>query len=64
MTKTQLRKKIALLETLNDYLQTEVDYIDQLMTLVGFSEGIKTVKQTAQEMIKQNSNTHYEETDN
>lgn len=51
MTKAQLIKKIALLESLNDQLSTEVSYLDNLMRLVGFSDGIKTVKATAQEIL-------------
>lgn len=52
MTKTQLLKKIALLESLNDQLSTEVSYVDYLMKMVGFTQGIQTVKATAEEMIQ------------
>lgn len=52
MTKGQLLKKIAYLESLNDQLEAEVGYIDQLMRLVGFSNGLKTVKATAKEIIQ------------
>lgn len=52
MTKAQLLKKIAILESLNDHLSTEVTYIDQLMRLVGFSNGLETVKSTAQEIVE------------
>lgn len=51
MTKTQLLKKIAYLESVNDQLSTEVVYVDQLMRLIGFSEGLITVKATAQEIL-------------
>lgn len=51
MTKVQLQKKIALLESINDQLSTEVTYIDQLMRLVGFSNGLETVKLTAREIV-------------
>ena len=51
MTKTQLLKKIAYLESLNDQLSAEVTYVDHLMKLIGFSEGLVTVKATAQEII-------------
>ena len=51
MTKNQLMKKIAVLESINDQLSTEVSYIDQLMRLVGFAGGIETVKATAREII-------------
>lgn len=52
MTKLQLLKKIALLESVNDQLLTEVGYVDNLMRLLGFSEGLATVKATAQEIIE------------
>jgi hypothetical protein len=51
MTKTQLLKKIATLKSINDQLTTEVEYVDRLMRLLGFSEGLLTVKRTAQEII-------------
>lgn len=59
MTKAQLKKKIAQLESVNDHLLTEVSYIDQLMKLIGFSEGIQSVKATAQEMLRQSYNAQY-----
>jgi len=52
MTKAQLLKKIALLESVNDQLSTEVSYVDQLMKLVGFSHGLQTIKATAEEIIQ------------
>lgn len=51
MTKSQLLKKIAYLESLNDQLSAEVIYVDHLMRLIGFSEGLMTVKATAQEIL-------------
>lgn len=60
-TKVQLKKKIAQLESVNDHLLTEVTYIDQLMRMIGFAEGIKTVKATAQEMLKQSYNMSYDD---
>ena len=51
MTKAELLKKIARLESVNDQLSTEVSYIDHLMKLVGFVDGLKTIKATAQEII-------------
>lgn len=52
MTKAQLLKKIAALESINDQLSTEVEYVDRLMRLLGFSDGLLTVKSTAQEIIE------------
>lgn len=51
MTKLQLLKKIAYLESINDQLSAEVSYVDNLMRLIGFSDGLCTVKATAQEII-------------
>lgn len=52
MTKAQLLKKIAVLESVNDQLSTEVTYIDQLMRMIGFVGGLETVKATAQEIVE------------
>ena len=52
MTKTQLLKKIAVLESINDQLSAEVEYVDRLMKLLGFSEGLLTVKSTAQDILE------------
>jgi hypothetical protein len=51
MRESQMLKKIAELESINDQLMAEVSYVDQLMRLVGFAGGIATVKATAQEII-------------
>ena len=51
MTKKELMKKIAVLESVNDHLSTEVANLDLLMRMVGFACGIETVKATAREMI-------------
>lgn len=51
MTKKELMRKIALLESINDQLSTEVSHIDLLMKMVGFAGGIETIKATAKEMI-------------
>ncbi|MDP1881195.1 MAG: hypothetical protein Q8K60_09685 [Parachlamydiaceae bacterium] len=53
MTKKELLKKIAQLETTNDHLLTELGYVDHLMRLVGFTGGLETVKITAKELCEQ-----------
>lgn len=50
MTKKELEKQVAYLESLNDHLLTEISYADQLMRLVGFSNGLETIKATAIEL--------------
>lgn len=51
MTKVQLLRKIASLESINDQLVTEVEYVDRLMRMLGFTEGLSTVKFTAHEIL-------------
>lgn len=51
MTEVQLLKKIAFLESINDQLSTEVSHIDHLMRLLGFADGLETVKLSARELI-------------
>lgn len=55
MTKQQLQKKIARLESVNDMLLAELSYLDQLMTKIGFSGGLSALKATAQEICSQDS---------
>lgn len=52
MTKAEMLKKIAYLESINDQLSTEVSYVDKLMRIVGFSQGIDTLKATAETIIQ------------
>lgn len=53
MTKREMQKKLARLESVNDMLQAELAYLDQLMTKVGFSGGLSALKATAQELTSQ-----------
>lgn len=52
MTKTDLLRKVAHLESLNDHLLTELGYVDRLMRMVGFAGGLETVKLTAKELYE------------
>lgn len=52
-TKAELKKKIARLESVNDHLKTELQYLDELMRMIGFSQGLATVKATALEIHSQ-----------
>lgn len=56
MTKQELEKQVARLEFANDQLTTELAYIDELMRLVGFTEGLESLKATAMELC---DNTEY-----
>ncbi len=52
MNKDQLEAQIARLESINDHLETEITYIDDLLRLSGFSQGIQSLKDVAIEMIE------------
>jgi len=54
MTKAELQKKIARIESLNDFIGTELCQIDEMMRKIGFSNGLQTVKSTANEIISKN----------
>lgn len=45
-----LQRKIAKLESLCDQLQSEMNYLDNLLKDVGFEEGLKTLKEAALEL--------------
>lgn len=51
-SQTQLLRKIAKLETVNDQITAELRYLDQLARSLGFQEGLKTLKEAAQEMLQ------------
>jgi hypothetical protein len=44
-------KKIAYLEFVNDQLTSEIHYVDKLLRLIGFPEGLETIKNAAEEVI-------------
>ena len=46
-------KKIAYLEFVNDQLLSEIQYIDRLLRLIGFSDGLETIKNAAQDVIEE-----------
>ena len=52
----QLRERIAQLEFQNDQLTAELQYIDQLLRSVGFSDGLASVKAAAQELSEYEHN--------
>lgn len=54
-------RKISELESINDQLQMEIGYLDQLLKEVGFIEGLKTLKFAASELIEQDRHGEYEE---
>jgi hypothetical protein len=61
MTKDQLLKRISELESMNDQLQTEIRYLDQLLREVGFENGLHTLKFAAREMLERSKDKDFEE---
>ena len=53
MENQKLLKKIANLESQNDQLISELQYIDNLAKKVGFLDGIKTLKSAAEELLEE-----------
>ena len=45
-------KKIATLESLVDYLKTELSHLNQILVECGFTDGIVTLKQTVEDFLK------------
>jgi hypothetical protein len=48
-----LEKKLAHLEFVNDQLLTEISYVDGLLRLIGFSNGLESIKNAAKEVLEQ-----------
>lgn len=53
MAKEDLIKKIARLESLNDQLASELQYLNSISKKLGFQEGLKTLKEAAKELLEE-----------
>lgn len=53
MEEQKLLKKIAKLESMQDQLMSELRYLNELTKKLGFSEGIKTLKSAALELLEE-----------
>jgi sugar-specific transcriptional regulator TrmB len=51
MTKKELQKKIAQYESQIDQLETELAYLEELTRLVGFNDGLNSLKRAAQDIL-------------
>lgn len=51
VTKKELTRRLANMEFANDQLQAELSYVHELLGLVGFSNGLHTLKLAAQEIV-------------
>lgn len=47
-----LQDKLAALETLLDYYETEYFHLNNLLKKCGFEKGIKTLKESAEEVLQ------------
>ena len=47
----KLKERIAQLEFQNDQLTAELEYVDELLCSVGFTDGLSSVKVAAQELF-------------
>ena len=53
MENDHLKKRISELESLNDQLQAELRYLDELLRQTGFEEGLKSLKAAAIEILEE-----------
>ena len=63
MNEQELMKRKESLEIQNIQLQQELAELDHLMRLAGFSNGLETVKATAQELVKYHEEEDFPEDD-
>ena len=54
-TLLQLKARVACLESKIDMLESELMYLNDTLMRVGFPEGIKTLKETVQELLAEES---------
>ncbi|MBS0605749.1 MAG: hypothetical protein KF898_11040 [Parachlamydiales bacterium] len=59
-TQNQLLSKIAALETKNDLLEAELTYLNEMLVRCGFPEGIKTLKETVEELLAEDPSVSHE----
>jgi hypothetical protein len=52
MKQNDLMKKMAKLESINDQLVAELRFLDEIARKLGFSDGLKTLKEAALELIE------------
>ncbi len=60
MDNKQMLSKIAALETKNDLLEAELMYLNEMLVRCGFPEGIKTLKETVQEVLAEDASLTHE----
>ena len=53
MQQETLRRELALLESKVDMMEAELFYLNNLLTRCGFPEGIRTLKNTVEEILSE-----------
>jgi len=53
VNKKEMLAKLAKLETINDQLLSEIEYLDLLVRQIGFEEGLSTLKSAALELLQE-----------
>lgn len=56
-----MESKLACLESKCDLLETELDYLNRLLVKCGFSEGLKSFKNTVEALLQEESDAATEE---
>lgn len=56
----QLLSQIASLESKNDLLEAELMYLNEMLVRCGFSDGIKTLKETVEELLAEDTSMSHE----
>ena len=51
---------VAILESRIDHLETELSYLNKILVRCGFSEGIATLKWTAEELLMEHESVEEE----
>ena len=63
MEDEKLMQKIAKLETINDQLLAELQFLDNISRKLGFENGIKTLKKAAIELLQEQDKNNFDEFD-
>ncbi|NGX58054.1 MAG: hypothetical protein K940chlam3_00955 [Chlamydiae bacterium] len=53
MNEQEILRKLASLESREDHLVTEIEYLNELLKRVGFQHGITTLKAAAEAIVAQ-----------
>lgn len=51
----ELKRRVALLETRNDQIEAELNYINKMLLECGFPEGVNSLKATIEELLAEAS---------